>query len=70
MTHADGPPISASRASLAPRTPQALVGLAAADAQKTVDRYFASFLWEPSAFDPSSLSASAFLAMLDEGGSE
>jgi hypothetical protein len=42
-----------------------VVGLAERDRSTTVERYFAAFRWEVPAFDPESLSASAFLALLD-----
>ena len=67
MRHADGPPAPASRVS---RARSVVVGLSENDTSTTVERYFATFRWEPPAFDPAALSAFAFLALLDDVGVE
>ena len=63
MRHADGTPAPASRVS---RARSVVVGLSENDTSATVERYFATFRWEPPAFDPAALSAFAFLALLDD----
>jgi hypothetical protein len=48
--------------------PALLAGLSDDELRITAREYFASFRWEPPAIDPSWLTASKFLAFLDEVG--
>ena len=43
-----------------------VIGLADDDAHRPAEAYFAAFRWEPPPIDPTSLSASVFLTMLDD----
>jgi hypothetical protein len=46
--------------------PTLLAGLSDDERRITAREYFASFRWEPPAIDPAWLTASRFLALLDE----
>ena len=43
-----------------------VVGLSADEGRASARDYFAAFRWEPPAIDPAWLTASAFLALLDD----
>ena len=63
MKLVDAPPASGP-------DPRAVANLAEEDARMPVAQYFFSFRWEPPAIDPETISASAFLAMLDDAPAE
>ena len=42
------------------------IGLSEADRRRAAHAYFASFRWEPPRIDPTILTASSFLAMLED----
>ena len=54
----------------AARAPALIAGLSDDERRIPARDYFGSFRWEPPAIDPSWLTASKFLALLDDAGSE
>lgn len=48
------------------RTPPVVVGLSVEESGASTRAYFAAFRWEPPIIDPTWLTASEFLALLDD----